>query len=234
MILHLTDKLGDELVGGKAGTLMRLTGSFEVPGGFVVTPDDGFQEANILGTFDEMAMQKVAVRSSAVNEDGTETAWAGQLETVLGVIRAGVVDAVRYCRSSSDSKRAKAYALAHQTTSGGVAVIVQRMLDSRLSGVAFSRHPVTGEKRVVVEVVEGLGEKLVSGLVTPDTYVLGGKKIIEQYIFSKDTIITPAELNQVSSLTLAVEEKLGYPVDIEWSFEGDVLFLLQARPITTL
>ena len=114
--------------------------------------------------------------------------------------------------------------------SGAVAVIVQKMVQPVASGVAFSKHPVTGEEKVVVEAVRGIGEQLVGGFVTPDTYVEGG----EQFLSGSEAILRPNELQSVIDLTRRAETFLGYPVDIEWAYESEKLYLLQARPITTV
>lgn len=215
-------------VGGKAGNLLKLEKNFRVPRFFVIAPDGKLD--GVLNKFDKLGSERVAVRSSAVNEDSKDAAWAGQLETVLNVERNGLREAIQTCRNSATSERARAYAMAHDVESGGVAVIVQKMVQSRVSGVAFSKHPVTSEARVVVEAVHGLGEQLVSGSVTPDTYIEGG----EQYLARSEAILTEQELAEVIELTKRVEESLGYSVDIEWAYEGDTLYLLQARPITTV
>lgn len=214
--------------GGKADNLLKLTKDFAVPEFFVVASDEPLE--NVLERFDELGAVKVAVRSSALNEDGNNAAWAGQLETVLNVERVGLIEAISICRRSADSERAQAYAKAHKAESGGVAVIVQRMLDSRVSGVAFSKHPVTGEGTVVVEAVRGLGEQLVGGQVTPDTYIEDG----EQHLTGQTSILTDNELAEIIQLTKRAEVVFGYPIDIEWAYEKNVLYLLQARPITTV
>lgn len=214
--------------GGKADNLLKLAEDFSVPEFFVIAPDEPLE--NIFKRFDELGAVKVAVRSSALNEDGNNAAWAGQLETVLNVERSGLIEAIEHCRQSASSERAQAYAKAHAAESGGVAVIVQRMLHSRVSGVAFSKHPVTGEQKVVVEAVQGLGERLVGGQVTPDTYIENG----EQHLAGETPILTDNELAEVRELTKRVEAFFGYPVDIEWAYEKNVLYLLQARPITTV
>lgn len=216
------------MFGGKAGNLLKLQAEFRVPEFFVVTPEEDLDD--VLQKFDELGAERVAVRSSAVNEDSTDAAWAGQLETVLNVERDGLLEAIQTCRESVGSERAEAYAATHGVESGGVAVMVQKMIQSRVSGVAFSKHPVTGEEKVVVEAVKGLGEQLVSGQVTPDTYIEDG----ERHVLGNEAILADKELAEIVKLTKEVEGFLAYLVDIEWAYEGNVLYLLQARPITTV
>lgn len=229
-MLPPSDQNADEASrsGGKAGNLLKLKKHFRVPEFFVITPDEKLDDVS--EKFDKLGAKRVAVRSSAVNEDSKDAAWAGQLETVLNVERNGLLEAIQTCRESASSERAKAYAATHGVQSGGVAVIVQKMVESRVSGVAFSKHPVTGGARVVIEAVRGLGEQLVSGQVTPDTYIEGR----EQHLVGNEAILAEQELAEIVELTKKVENFFNYPVDIEWAYEGDMLYLLQARPITTV
>lgn len=217
-----------ERAGGKASNLLKLSKEFLIPEFFVILPDDALE--NVLERFDSLGAEKVAVRSSAVNEDSKDAAWAGQLETVLDVERDALLEAVERCRSSTRSERAQAYALAKNLGSGDVAVIIQKMLRPETSGVSFSKHPVSGEEKVVVEAVRGIGEQLVGGFVTPDTYVENG----EQFLSGPVAILRTGELQEVVALTRRVEKFFGYPVDIEWAYERKKLYLLQARPITTV
>lgn len=210
--------------------LMELAAAFPIPDGFVITPDELLDEREILVWFSRLQASHVAVRSSALNEDSSDAAWAGQLDTFLHVTKDELLEKIARCRASAASPRALAYAASRNTESGEVAVIVHRMLDSRVSGVAFSHHPVTAEAQVVIEAVRGYGDMLVSGEVTPDTYI--GNKI--QNLAADEPVLQPNELKQVIELTLEVEKRLGHPVDVEWAFEGDTLYLLQARPITTV
>lgn len=235
-VIFLSEIQSHALVGGKARSLATLINlGHIVPDGFVVLPDTELDDAELRDAFDELGAQRVAVRSSAINEDGENAAWAGQLETKLNVARDRLIDAIVACRESAKSARAQAYASAHGQESGGVAVIVQRMLASDISGVAFSKHPVTGHDAVVIEAVNGQGEQLVSGLVTPDTYVIDRSHMTtEQYLSGDQPILAVPQLEEVTQLTRSIAEQFGYPVDVEWAYEADVLYALQARPITTL
>lgn len=217
------------LVGGKAATLARLFTNFTIPNGFVVLPEDIVDE-RVIAAFDDLQVDKVAVRSSATHEDGTQTSWAGQLETFLNVERDNLLQAIQKCRASSSAERAVAYASNHSVNVGKVAVIVQEMIQPRISGVAFTKHPVTPNSGVVVEATPGNGDALVSGEVTPDTYIENG----ENYIVGDTPLLSSGELKEVTTLAKNVRDFLGYEVDIEWTFSMDTLYLLQARPITTL
>lgn len=235
-IIFINDITPDMPVGGKARSLVKLKlAGQRVPDGFVILPTRELDKTELFRAFDSLASERVAVRSSAVNEDGENTAWAGQLETKLNVGRDELIDVTKACRESAESARAQAYAVAHGQESGEVAVIVQRMLDSDISGVAFSKHPVSGQDAVVIEAVKGQGEQLVSGIVTPDTYVIGrSDTIAEQHLSGDRPILTSYQLEEVTQLTRSIAEQFGYPVDIEWAYDDSVLYALQARPITTL
>ena len=231
MIVRLDEAPVDN-VGGKAANLMKLASTFRVPTGFVISADDSSVDDDVLRYFDQLGAEKVAVRSSAVHEDGKDSSWAGQFDTYLNVDRSNLLEKIRACRSSTSTTRAQAYATMSHGDSGSVAVIVQAMLTPRASGVAFSHHPVTKEHVTVIEAVAGLGEKLVSGEVIPDTYICSDP--LEKFPSDQKCILTDDEIQKVDALTQSVEEFFEYPVDVEWAFERDILYVLQARPITTL
>ena len=227
----LSDKAAQDarICGGKAATLARLFEQFDVPRGFIVLPHD-LNDTSVLEIFDTLGLRRVAVRSSAVNEDGKDTAWAGQLESYLNIEKEDLTAAITKCRYSSSSERAKSYATAHNTVVGDVAVIVQEMIPARVSGVAFTKHPVTGADEVVIEAVSGLGEKLVGGHTTPDTYIEGR----ETHLAGQKPVLSREELSEVIQLAKDITQSLGYDVDIEWAFGESTVYLLQARPITTV
>lgn len=232
MIIWL-DETTNQQVGGKATNLMKLSHGFHVPKGFVITPEDKSRDGDIFAYFDRLGANKVAVRSSATKEDSQTHSWAGQFDTHLNVDKAGVIKAIKVCKASGANIRAQAYGDLSESSGGNIAVIVQVMVDARISGVAFSHHPVTNEHVAIIESVRGLGESLVSGNVTPDTYVCSDP--IEKHAVSETPVMTDDEITCVRDLVVGVEKYLGYPVDIEWAIDDSgILYLLQARPITTL
>ncbi|WP_148688520.1 phosphoenolpyruvate synthase [Methanopyrus sp. SNP6] len=206
----------------------------------------------------------VAVRSSATAEDLPEASFAGQQETFLNV--RGEEDVVKYvqkCWASLFTPRAVAYreeqGFEHLDVS--IAVVVQKMVDSKKSGVMFTVHPYTGDRdKMVIEVVWGLGEAVVSGEVTPDTYIVDKNtfEVIEEQIseqewmYTKDpetgeTVkaevpedkrdarkLTDEEIKELAEIGVAVEEHYGFPQDIEWAIEGGEVYVLQSRPVTTI
>lgn len=137
-------------------------------------------EKEILTAFDKLDAKFVAVRSSATAEDSAIASWAGELETYLNITRKNVVDAVRTCWSSLFTPRAIFYCheknlIDHYVS---VAVVVQKMVQSEVSGIAFTVHPVTEDRnQMIIEAGYGLGEAIVSGQVTPDSYVVSKKEM---------------------------------------------------------
>ncbi|HKX72528.1 MAG TPA: PEP/pyruvate-binding domain-containing protein [Candidatus Saccharimonadales bacterium] len=248
------------LVGGKAASLGEmLAAGHPVPPAFVITADElvlsPALSMDILKEYEVLGAQRVAVRSSGVGEDGHGQSWAGQFETKLHVGRDEVLSAIQSCWDSAQSARAGAYANERLK----LAVLVQRMVESESSGVAFSVNPITGNTdEIIIESLFGLGELLVQGAATPDNFLVGKHTgdIIDEDIAHKPIMLayhdnavrevqvppelqyTPSlshdQVQAVAALARTVEAYYGYPIDIEWAFEAGTLYLLQARPITTL
>lgn len=204
---------------------------------------------------------RFAVRSSAVEEDGAEHSFAGQLESFLFVPREQVDEAVTRVWRSAFSERILVYRHERGLT-GPVAlpaVLIQLMVDADVSGVAFSADPVGGSREVaVVAAVPGLGTGLVTGGLDADTFHVDREgRITKREIAVKTAAhrysptspegveavpVPPSEaraqslrddqVSAVAELARRVESLLGHPQDIEWAYEGDHLHLLQARPIT--
>jgi pyruvate,water dikinase len=258
-----------DLVGGKGLSLGLMAGAgLPVPPGFCVTSDafrklgDSTEIASEVGRQVEAAYRAlgagvVAVRSSATAEDGVSASFAGQQETILGVAGdKAVLDAVARCWASLDSERAVAYRRRHGIDDRGLAmaIVVQRLVASEVSGVLFTRDPLDPEgRRMLVEAAWGLGETVVSGRVAPDRYHLDWEtgSALERHVSVKKLMTTadgvrevPAEkqvqpsltatqLAELASLGRRVEEYYGDARDVEWGWAEGRFWLLQARPITT-
>ncbi len=258
--------------GGKGASLREMINAgIPVPSGFVVTTkafkdfsDKTFSETfkkEVLSAFDKLKTGRVAVRSSAVAEDSSSASWAGQLESYLNVSRENLLENIILCFGSIKSDRAKAYAKDNKTKKDdlAVAVVVQKMVNSEVSGVIFTANPVTGNKdEIVIESGYGLGEYIVQGIITPDNYIVDKNKlsILNKDLGSKDKMyafdgkknksINVSEKlrdkfslndNQVIELTKLgkrIEDHYGFPCDIEWAFEKGRFYITQSRPITTL
>ncbi len=241
LILSLDDPecLDPSLAGFKAANLARaLREGFPVPPGFCLTTfasrllrESGGEFPPFLREELEKFLQslppgRLAVRSSATVEDLSSFSFAGQASTFLNVEPENLAEAIARCLASLDSPQAKAYRSFHNLPAGEMAVLVQRMVPAGKAGVAFTRDPLTGEEVVIIEAVRGTGEALVSGQVQPERYRVKGE------VEGGGEILSPGEAQAVARMALALEELFGCPQDVEWCFEGDRLFLLQARPLT--
>ncbi|MGH2659938.1 MAG: PEP/pyruvate-binding domain-containing protein, partial [Actinomycetota bacterium] len=228
------------LAGNKAATLAVLRrAGFEVPPGVVVPAGALGRVADELPPAVRAALQAVsdllgpgpcAVRSSSTLEDTEQASFAGQFETVLGVDSEGLADAVLRCWRSAHAERVKAYR--GDSGPGSMAALIQPMIAAEAAGVAFTTDPVTGRHRTLIEAVEGLGERLVSGAATPERWTVEEDDSIEAP--SEATGLDAERVRAIAELARRVEEHFGRAQDIEWAFEGRSLWLLQARPITTL
>jgi len=226
----------------------------------VTMPED--IEAGIVDAFRALDTEFVAVRSSATAEDSAEAAWAGQLDTYLNTTERALLQNVRRCWASLFTPRAIFYRFEKNLdqTAISVAVVIQKMVDSVVSGVAFSVDPVTEDRNyVLIEAAYGLGEAVVSGQITPDSYVVSKelRDIIEKTVAKQEKglyrkkdgdnewrgiVETEAGAQKLSdehiialgTLVAHIENHYGAPQDIEWAFEGGEFFILQSRPITTL
>jgi pyruvate,water dikinase len=210
------------VIGGKAEGLVKLQElGLPVPPFVAIPVGEQVDEAAVAALGEPLA-----VRSSAAGEDSTDRSAAGQYETVLGVTRATLREAVAHVRSGTD--RAEAYG-----ADGDVAVVVQRQIPATRAGVAFSRDPVSGRRDVLIECALGGGEAIVSGQVTPDRYRVAGDHV---HARARGTMRTlrDDEVLGVAELVRKAEHGFGTPVDVEFCFEGRTLWLVQCRPITTL
>lgn len=273
------------LVGGKTANLSRLAAAYPVPPGFCLTtlaaqeashwqgdagrpPLPEALHAALAVAYRTLAERTgsaepcVAVRSSAVDEDGREISFAGQHDTYLNVSGlAAVAAAVRRCWQSARADRALDYRHQHGLPVDGVqlAVLVQHLVAADVAAVVFSTNPVTGRgDEVVINASWGLGESIVGGTVTPDTYVVGKADftVRSRSIGEKQRMTVPvpggtrevdvprmlraapvldaAQAAAMARLACSLEDTMGWPVDIECAYREGQLYLLQCRPITTL
>jgi pyruvate,water dikinase len=234
--LHTLDERDRDRAGGKAFTLARLlrTG-LPVPEGFVLTagatPDEPGWRDEVVSAYRELG-GRVAVRSSSVREDGAQASFAGQFTTVLDVIgEEAVVSATRACLRAAGA--GEAYARALGGAGGGpLAVLVQRFVPARVSGVVFTRDPRHAE-RLVVEAHPGRGDLLVGGRVTPERYELDRASGRWAESGGAGGSVDGPTLQAVAALALAAERLLGGAQDVEWALAEAGPVLLQSRPITT-
>lgn len=249
--------------GGKAAALAIALGhELPVPDGFALDfacADDVARGGGLeaLSAIWEALGPGLAVRSSAIGEDGAATSFAGQHLSVLAVQTfERLVEAVRAVHASAHT----AAALAYRTRLGisgppRMGVVVQRLVAAEVAGVLFTRNPVTGADERVVEAAWGLGEVVVSGRVVPDSWRLArGGGVIEHQTGEKDVSLHPADdaleerpvppervaapcldagmLVRLEALATRCEAVWPGAHDLEFAFANDTLHLLQRRPVT--
>jgi pyruvate, water dikinase len=216
----------------------------------------------VKGKFSELEAEFVAVRSSATAEDGASASWAGELESFLNTTEKTLIENIKRCWASLFTPRAIFYRFEKglHKSKVSVAVVVQKMIQSEISGIAFSVHPVTEDKsQLIIEAGWGLGEAIVGGQVTPDSYVVDKRdlSIIDIYnseqaeelikkpnggnewVTVKDEKVNQQKLTReqiinLTKLIIKIEDHYNFPVDIEWALENDEIYITQSRPITTL
>lgn len=247
-------QLDPNLIGGKAHVLAQLyQNGFPVPDGFVITTEffDSFSKENLQIEFSDEDAKKiydcvdrccpegtVAVRSSASIEDSSNQSFAGQFDSFLNVKKDQVLETIKKCWRSLNSARAKSYAQNRNDIK--MAVIVQKILIPEISGVAFSAHPVTGDRNsIIIEAVFGSSEPLVQGAITPDHYVMNknfeilDKKTIPQNGVNRQKL-SDFQLREVARLVVEASHFFNVEVDVEWAIESGKFYILQCRPITTI
>jgi pyruvate,water dikinase len=262
------------VVGGKAASLSRLSHDYPVPPGFCLSAgastgkilegqllDDLVQAYHELGDRCADPRIAVAVRSSAVDEDGQSASFAGQFETYLNISGPeAVVEAVRCCLESARSDRVLSYRRSlGLLEEAPLAVLVQQFIHADISAVVFSADPCSGDtERVLINAVWGLGESLVGGTVTPDLFSIDktSLKLLQCQISDKacmtvacsggtQEVAVPRALRQeacmdlrslqdLARLAVALEINQGWPVDLECVLHNEHNYLLQCRPITTI
>lgn len=201
-----------------------------------------------------------AVRSSAADEDGGDFSFAGQFESELFVTPATMAEAIKKVWRSAWSERVRQYRENNRIQSKqGIAVIVQEMIDADAAGVAFGANPASGDRNEkIISAVFGLGEGLVSGELNADNYYVkngavryekgaspegifiadnekgGTKKVSIPANVSDKPVLTNEQALQVATALDTLKKIYGRPQDIEFAFRKNQLYLLQARPITSL
>lgn len=229
----------DARFGGKAAGLAELHRlGLPVPAGFVIADASApYSLDAAVAAFSQMlagGVTAVAVRSSAVGEDGDDQSFAGQYDTVLGVDSVeAFTAAVRRCAESVHSARAAAYGGPSPAT---MHVVVQQMVEARAAGVVFTADPTTGRRDLmVIDAVAGLGEALVDGTASPDHLVLYPDGTTAACEVGDEPVLTRHDIDEIRSGATLAAQHWGGPLDLEWAIDkAGRLWWLQARPITTL
>lgn len=212
--------------------------------------------------FELLGTSYVAVRSSATAEDSASAAWAGQLESYLNTTSETLLKNVQRCWASLFTPRAIFYRFEKElhTQKISVAVVVQKMVESELSGIAFSVHPVTEDRnQLIIEAGYGLGEAIVAGQITPDSYVVEKepRRVIDANVNNQKRglyratnggnewrdigepkastqVLMSEQILELAELVILIENHYGFPCDVEWAYESGKFYIVQSRPITTL
>lgn len=211
--------------------------------------------------FNALRTKYIAVRSSATVEDSKDHAWAGQLESYLNTTKTNLFDNIKLCWASLFSPRSIFYRFEKNlhNIKISMAVVIQKMIESEISGIAFSVHPITEDtNQIVIEAVYGLGEAIVSGQITPNSYVIEKKsrKIIDINTFKqinglyrkdgggnewkdlkekgKQQALNESKILNLTEIILKIERHYAFPCDIEWAYKSGKFYIIQSRPITTL
>ena len=264
-------------VGGKGLNLGKLTrAGFPVPNGFCVTTEayrlsvEGLLEQNegsikdielrpkliaeIRTAREKLRTPTFAVRSSATAEDLAEASFAGQQDTFLNVTPDELLDALKACWASLWSERAIAYRQTQEITDEGLAmaVVIQEMCEADVTGVLFTVAPFNANA-AIIESNWGLGESVVSGAITPDSFHVSRDtgEVLERSIATKNEMVTATgvsvvpsaqqdapsltdtQLKELTHLGMRVETHYRHPMDIEWALTDGQFVLLQSRHITT-
>ncbi|MBI5654349.1 hypothetical protein HZC53_01705 [Candidatus Uhrbacteria bacterium] len=218
-------------------------------------------QEEILSNFETLGAELVAVRSSATAEDSSVASWAGELESYLNTTEATLLDNIKRCWASLFTPRAIVYRneKGMLDTRVSVAVVIQKMVQSEVAGITFTVHPVTKDtNQMIIEACWGLGEFIVGGRVTPDSYVVDKRdgKLMDVNVSEQEAMLVrgandneevavpsgkkekqkldAAQIRELGDICINIEKHYGFPCDIEWGMEGGNFFILQSRPITTL
>jgi len=215
----------------------------------------------IMVAFEDLGIRFAAVRSSATAEDSSIASWAGELESYLNTTEKSLLGNVKKCWASLFTPRAIVYRneKGMRDTHVSVAVVVQEMVQSEIAGIAFTVHPVTKDpNQMIIEACWGLGEMIVGGMVTPDSYVIDKRDgtLIDVNVAEQAKMLARGasgtksravskndrkrqkldgrQIREIATICSKIEKHYGFPCDIEWAFEKGEFFIVQSRPITTL
>jgi phosphohistidine swiveling domain-containing protein/glycerol-3-phosphate acyltransferase PlsY len=240
-MLSLAQPLLAEKVGQKAANLSQLKRwGYAVPIGWVLEPGEDAEP--LIQSLKPTSEKPLVVRSSAIGEDSEQASAAGQYQTFLQITsQIGLRQAIAQCQDCYDNSSAAQYRRDRGVPQGGMAVIVQVQIQGQFSGVAFSRDPTSGESETVaIEGLPGPATNVVSGKVTPERYLVrvppeGQSQTTELTIQGETGQIPPGLIQQVAVVVREIEAHYhGVPQDMEWTYDGQTLWILQTRPITTL
>jgi pyruvate,water dikinase len=285
-ILWLDDAAAQdtERVGGKVAHLSSLAADYLVPPGFCLTTDAFVRWAHEphLGNLDvpadlhnlllvaygtlaqrtQVDTPRIAVRSSAVDEDSAGASFAGQYETFLNICGVeAAAHAVLRCWRTARSKRVLSYRRQRGLPQDSVrmAVLLQQLVAADVAAFIWSANPITGDtSEMVINANWGLGASIADGTVTPDTYTVrkADLSLVSQHVADKECmtvmvadgtrevavprflrqqpVLSEYQIAEMAVLALGLENDMGWPVDVECAWSKELLYLLQCRPVTAL
>ncbi|PSB39987.1 PEP-utilizing protein, partial [filamentous cyanobacterium Phorm 6] len=260
-LLSLDDSLDAKVCGDKAAKLSQLKrAGFNVPSGWILpslkeegrgkkeegrgkkeeNADRLFSNNSVIQNIKAKISNRIIVRSSAAGEDGDISSAAGQYQTIGPVLtEAELLDGINCCRQSYWTSEAVAYRRQRQLPDTQMAVLIQPYIESQIAGVMFSRNPLDGGSQIIIEALLGGAESVVGGQFTPvhlevdftqpETLIQNLNELEISSIIDKQII---AELVKQAQAIEAFFH--GIPQDIEWSWDGEKVWILQSRPITNL
>jgi len=247
-LITLNDPSDPQKVGTKAANLSYLKRlGYPVPDGWVLVGGEDLE--SLIESFNPKSENPLVVRSSAVGEDSVTSSAAGQYLSLLNITnRSDLLEAIVACSESYNTPAAIKYRQSQGSPDQNIAVIIQKQIKGVYSGVAFSRDPVNPlNDAVIIEALPGNAVKVVSGHYTPQQYQvnltesrgvgsgeLGVGSVSIKCSSSQDTI-PHTLIHEVAKLSRELEKLWhGLPQDLEWTYDGQQLWLLQVRTITTL
>lgn len=252
-----SDATGVTFAGNKGARLARLhVAGFPVPAFFAIGTHAGSAKFDpelgdeIAQAANKLGARRVAVRSSSAEEDGSQRSFAGQFDSFLDVEPGQILPFASKVWQSAGGERIEAYRQCQGQSQGQSrgtvpgsagdvpvpAVVVQKMVNADMAGVAFAADPVSGDRNTaLVAAGRGVGEDLVSGETQGDTWhVARNGAIRRRELHGRTPVLNDRQIRAVAKLARAASEHFGFPQDIEWAIEGRHLYLLQSRDITTL
>ncbi len=231
-----------QLIGGKALNLAKLKqAGFNVPNALIITTTargkmDNKLKKEISEHLKSLKDSRFAVRSSATVEDSEIASFAGQMESYLSTPAPAIFTTVEKCWQSLRSERVRLYCQQRQVNflTIKMAVIIQEMIFAEKGGVIFTENIFQHHQdELMMEAAQGLGEKVVSGLVNPERIIVKktSKQIVSRHLIN-GPILTDKEVTQLVEIALKIEALYRQPQDIEWAIMKNKIYLLQSRPIT--
>lgn len=236
-IVPLDGVLAPQKVGQKAANLSQLKAwGYSVPEGWVLLAGDDPQP--LIDYLHPTPAQPLVVRSSAIGEDSASASAAGIYKSILNVrSREGLKDAIALCLEAYNTQAAMEYRQDFGVGENSMCLLIQKQIAGVFSGVAFSRDPIAQQgDAVLIEALPGNANQIVSGKFTPQTYYVAGTGEVE--IRSNNTAqadVPTSLIQEVARIARELEAKFQeVPQDIEWTYDGETLWILQSRPVTTL